>query len=106
MIAKEIKLELELEPDDFSLISARDYCEVVECFIEIEYDGDELSERDNTLAVILNEQDVTGELTRADYNHIMSKIRQKVTKNSLELVNDLELENGRFLDYYKDEMGE
>jgi hypothetical protein len=86
----EHKFTVEVEPESISLFHGRDYCEVIEISVDVEYDGDELLEDTKSIQVFHNEQDITGELTRSDFAYIQKLVSQEITDRAHDIINKLE----------------
>lgn len=86
----EHKFTREIEPDNLSLLTGREYCEVIEIAVEVEYDGDELLEDLKSVQVFIADQDVTSDLTRKDFAYISKLISEEITDRAHDIVAQLE----------------
>lgn len=80
---------VEIEPELISLFKNEEYCVPLEIHVDVEYDGDELLEDLRSIQVFHNEQDITSELTRKDYEAIQTLVSQEVTESAYAITDKL-----------------
>lgn len=86
----EHKFLREVEPESLSLFKHEEYCIPLEIHVEVEYDGDELLEDSKSIQVFHNDQDITAELSRRDFDYIQLVVSQEVGESAYDILAKLE----------------